>query len=866
MNLRDTLRRRLLPPATALAVFFCVSALYFAPQFRGEVLPQHDVQQYDGMTRDILIERERSGEDPQWTGRMFGGMPAYLINVAYPAQLVKATLGQLVALVGKPAGFLFFAMLCMWLMLLIVGVDPWVGIVPSLAYGLSTYFLLIIGAGHITKMWALVYAPLMMGGIWMTLRGNKWLGAALAALCASLEIGANHPQITYYFLLAAALFWLSEGIRALRRRHTGDFLRRTALLLLAGALAAGSNFAPLWYTARHSGDTLRGGSELASTAEASSGGLDFGYATAWSYGRTESWNLMIPDFMGGDSGASFAPDGATAAALRPYGLEGLAGQLPRYWGDQPYTAGPTYLGAAVLLLALLGLLLAPGRCRWWLLGASVLMLLLAWGRNLEGFTRLAFDWLPLYDKFRTVSMTLTVVEWTVPVLAAIALMRMWRGIPGRQLMRALAWAAGVTGGICLLFAVAGGSLFGFGERESAEQLSGQYYRMFMDAGMEEAIAQGAPEELADVTAAGMAAERAAVMRSDAWRSLAMILLAAGVVALFALRRIGRGALIALLGAVVLADMVPVNLRYLPHERFVPARRQRIVATEADRYILRDKDPAFRVLNLQVSPFNDATTSYFHRSVGGYHGAKLARYQDVIDRYLVRMDDNVLDMLNTRYVIRPGERGEAVVDRRPTANGAAWLVQGVRLVDGAEAEIAALDGLDTRREAVVERRFAPLLGAPAAEPAPSGTPLAAAGEPSGAGAAPQTAAGAADAGLIPLSADSTATIALTEYRPQYQRYAYRSWSPSLAVFSEIYYDKGWKAYVDGVETPYLRADYILRALPLPAGEHTVEWRFRAPAWRAAEAVTLVCSLVILAGALAALIYAILSYERREKTQA
>ena len=585
---------------------------------------------------------------------------------------------------------------------------------------------------------------------------------------------------------------------------------------------------------------MRGGSELAATAETSPRGLDLEYATAWSYGRAESWNLLIPDFMGGDSGATFAADGATARALRPYGLQGLAGQLPRYWGDQPYTAGPTYLGAVALFLALMGLLLASDRCRWWLLGASVLMLLLAWGRHFEWFTRLMFDYLPLYNKFRTVSMTLTVVEWTVPVLAAVALMRMWRGIPRERIVRALAWAAGVTGGVCLLFAVAGGSLFGFGERESADFLADQYYRMFQSAGMEEAIAQGAPEELADATAAGMAAERAAVMRADAWRSLVMILLAAGIVWLFARRTVGRGLLVAALGVLVLADMIPVNLRYLPQDRFVAARRQQIAATAADRSILLDKDPAYRVLNLTVSPFNDATTSYHHRSVGGYHGAKLARYQDLIDRYLVQLDPNVLDMLNTRYVIRPGDRGEPVAERRPTANGAAWLVRQVRPADGAEAEIAALDGLDTRRTAVVDRKFVPLLAGLA-----------------------QTATAAAQ---IELPADTTAAIRLAEYRPQYQRYDYRSSVPSLAVFSEIYYDKGWKAYVDGEETPYLRADYVLRALPLPAGEHTVEWRFRAPAWGVTEGVTLVCSLLILAGALAALIFAILRHERRPKTEA
>ena len=357
MESSKTIIRRLLPAAAALALFFVVSAVYFAPQFRGEVLPQHDVVQYDGMAKDINDMREATGEDPQWTGRMFGGMPAYLINVAYPAQLVKNTLGRVVKIIDTPAAFLFFAMTAMWLMLLIFGVNPWVGVVASLAYGLSTYFLLIIGAGHITKMWALVYAPLMMGGAWMTLRGNMWAGGALTALTASLEIGANHPQITYYFLLAMAAFWISEGVTAFREKHFRNFALRTAVLAAAGLLAVGSNFSPLWYTAKHSKETMRGGPELASTAETSKNGLALDYATAWSYGRTESLNLLVPDFMGRESGTAFAPDGEGAAVLNDYGLRGAAQQLPAYWGTQPYTGGPTYLGAAAAPLP------APGRAR-----------------------------------------------------------------------------------------------------------------------------------------------------------------------------------------------------------------------------------------------------------------------------------------------------------------------------------------------------------------------------------------------------------------------------------------------------------------------------------------------------------------------
>lgn len=816
MESEKTLLQRLLPVASALALFFVVSALYFAPQFRGEALPQSDVIQYEGMSRDIKQLRTQTGEDPQWTGGMFGGMPAYLINVAYPAQLVKNTIGQAVKIIDTPAGFLFFAMTAMWVMLIVFGVNPWVGIVAALAYGLSTYFLLIIGAGHVTKMWALVYAPLMMGGAWMTLRRNLWCGAALTAVAASLEIGANHPQITYYFLVAMAAFWLSEAVAAVRGKRLRDFGLRTAALAAAGLLAVGSNFSPLWYTAQHTPDTMRGGSELASTVESSPRGLAIDYATAWSYGRAETFNLLIPDLMGRESASTFPADGKTAAVLDGYGLRGAAQQLPTYWGGQPFTGGPTYLGAAAIFLAALGIVLARGRNKWWIVGVSALMILLAWGHNLMGFTEFAFRYLPGYNKFRTVSMTLVVVQWAVPVLGALALMRLWRAeIPRQRLLHALAWSAGVTGGLCLLFALFGGSLFDFGERESAAMMTDQFHRIFAANGMQDYLDRGLDAEWGEATAVAMAADRAAMLTADAWRSLVMILLAAGGVALFAWGRINRYLLTALLGAVMLLDLVPVDLRFLSSDDFVPARRRQIAATAADKAILEDQEPGYRVLNLTVSPFNDATTSYFHRSVGGYHGAKLARYQDLIDRYLAQLDDDVLDMLNTRYLIVAGDDGQPRAQRRTTAYGPAWFVDSVVYAPTAQEEIDLVGAVDLRTTAVVSSRE-PL----AANPAP---------------------------------ADTTARIALREYRPNYLRYEYAAPEAATAVFSEIYYDKGWRAYVDGVEAPYFRADYVLRAMQLPAGEHIVEWRFRAPAWNAVEGVTLACSLLILLGAAAALVY-------------
>lgn len=808
-----------MPTAAALALFFVVSALYFAPQFGGDKLAAHDTLQYEGMAQEIKDTRTATGEDPQWTGAMFGGMPAYLIDVSYPTQLVVQTIGRVKNVMDTPAAFLFFAMVSMWLMLRILRIDPWLAIPPALAYGLSTYFLLIIGAGHVTKMWAMVWAPLMMGGAWMALRGTMWSGVALTAVAASLEIGANHPQITYYFLMAMGAFWLSELWFAVKGKRIADFARRTAWLAVVGVVALLSNLAPLYYTLQHTPDTIRGGSELAAQSDAPQAGLDLEYATAWSYGKAESWNMLIPDFAGRDSAHGFSPDGEVAAVTNELGLNGLAEQLPAYWGGQPFTAGPTYLGAAALFLAVLGLILSEGRNRWWMVAIMLLMLLLAWGRNLMGFTEFFFNYLPGYNKFRTVSMTLTVVQWAVPLLGALALHELIRTDRAKQVtLKAVAWAAGITGGLCLVMILAGGALFSFGEAEASELMTGYMREIFAANNLQSYIDRGMDIEWGDMVASAMVAERVSMMQADAWRSLVMILLAAAAVLGFVLQKINRLTLGISLAVVMLIDLVPVDLRFLSHEDFVSPARRRIAMTEADKAILRDKEPAYRVLNLTVSPFNDASTSYFHRSVGGYHGAKLARYQDLIDRYLSNLDEGVLDMLNTRYVIVRGADGKAEARLRPSAYGPAWFVEEVAYAPTAQSEIEQLGQVDLHRTAIVAGKDSALI-------------------------------------TTPVSEATERTITMTDYQPHYQRYTYSSATDAVALFSEIYYDKGWTAYIDGQAAPYFRADYVLRGMQLPAGDHVVEWRFRAPNWGLISAITGVASALILLGGAAALWFAL-----------
>lgn len=801
---RQRKNSRWLPYVAAPIIFLLVSILYFIPQFRGEKLPMHDVMQYEGASADIERHVQEYGEDPQWTGNSFGGMPSYMIDFKVPAWIIRHASKVPLDIIGEPAILIFTAMLCFWLMLLLWRADPWVSIVPSLAYGLSTYTILIIGAGHISKVWALAYIPLLIGAVYYTYRGRHlWFGGALAALAGSLEISANHPQITYYFLLVILALVINEFVSFWKESLLPRFWRATGVLLLAAALAVGSNFAPLYFTAQHTADTTRGGSELSTSAakgKAEQRGLDLAYATAWSYGRMESLNMFIPNLMGGSSAQPFSQSGPVADVLAEFGARPSDLPLGTYWGDQPGTAGPTYLGAVIVFLAVLGLFVLDGRKKWWLLTVSILGLFLSWGSNMMWFTELCFKILPGYNKFRAVSTALVIVQWTFPLLAGLLLMELWRGtIPAKRLRKGLLWSAGITGGIALLFALFGPKMFGFSSPDDYSML----YNIASHSGFNETGAR----QFADMISGAMRAERGRMLRMDAWRSLLFVAVSAGLIVLFMKGRMKRGILVACFGGLVCFDLIPVDMRYLSYDDFVPARLTRIYPTEADKEILKDNTPGYRVANLSLNTFSDATTSYFHRSVGGYHGAKLRRYQDLIDRQLLPMNPEVYNMLNTRYFIVPdGNTGRLAAQLNPDANGSAWFVEEVTLVGTPDEEIAALDTLDTKKRAVADRRFADLIEVTA-------TP------------------------------DSTATITLTDYRVNRLTYEYESATDGVAVFSEIYYDKGWKAYVDGKESPYFRVDYVLRAMTLPAGRHTVEFVFEAPNFREASAVTLVCSLLI-----------------------
>ena len=810
MNKTVTQKYPWLPYVSAILIFLVVSMIYFAPQFRGEVLDMHDVNQYVASSGDIERHVEEYGEDPQWTGNSFGGMPSYMINFKVHSLLIRKLSKLPVRLMGEPAILIFTAMLFFWFMLLLIGINPWVGIIPSLAYGLSTYTILIIAAGHINKVWAMAYIPLLIGAIWYAYRSKDWkgllFGGSLAALAASLEISANHPQITWYFLLVIVALAVNEFILAYKAKTLGRFGKATGVLAIAAVMAVASNAGTLYYTAQHTGDTTRGGTELSGgqLTKAEQRGLDLEYATAWSYGRTESFNLLIPNLKGGASDRGFSDDGPVAQSLRPYGQSAIATQLPAYWGDQPMTAGPTYIGAVMLFLAVLALFVLPGRKKWWLFIVSVLALLLSWGSNMMWFTELCFKILPGYNKFRAVSTALVIIQWSVPVLAALILSQIWKAKPSKaKIFKGVKWALGITGGIALFFALFGGMLFNFSS----------------------AYDTGLPNEVV----AAMRRERLMMLRSDAWRSFIFVALSAGVVTLFAADKIKRGVLVSLMAVLVCADLIPVDMRYLSWNDFVPKRKTELRPTEADATIMQDKEPGYRVADLTTNPFSDARASYFHRSIGGYHGAKLQRYQDLIDNHLSQMNMEVYDMLNTKYfIVSDRSTGIPQVQLNDGANGPAWFVETVLMVHSPDEELAALNDIDTKLEAVVDiEKFGDM---------PVG---------------------------METAGDPDAYIALVDYKTNHLTYEYSSAVPQIAVFSEIYYDKGWTAYIDGEEASYFRADYVLRAMTLPAGEHTIEFRFAAPNFASVSAVTFIFSLLILlafAGSAALLVI-----DRRKKKQ-
>ena len=770
------------PHIIIIVLFALISFAYFSPIIEGKRIDGHDVKTWIGMSKEISDFRDSSGNEALWTNSMFSGMPAYQISVKYSSNLVRY-IDKVISLgFPRPANLLFLYLLGFYLLLLSLKVDYRVAAVGAIAYAFSSYFFIIIQAGHMTKAHAIAYLPMVVASVIYTYRGKLMLGGALTALTVALELYSNHLQITYYLIFILIFIGLYQLFQDYKSQNLPSFFKRSAVLILAALLGTGTCFTRLKTTMDYGKDSTRGKSELTSNIENKTKGLDKDYATQWSYGIAETMTLLIPNFHGGASQGELSTNSETYNALkRSPNAKKIIKSLPLYWGDQPIVSGPTYAGAIVIFLFLLSLFLLKGRFKYWILSLTVLSIFLAWGKNFMPLTELFLDFFPGYNKFRAVSMILIVAEFTLPLLAFLALNNfIFSDADKLSKQKSLKNAFFITSSITLLFALVPNIFFDF-------------------VGFNDSMlaSNGWPVE-------ALQSDRASMLSNDAWRSFFFILLAFLSLFFFLKHKVSSNNVILIFAVLLLFDMWTINKRYLNDSHFIRSSKVKIPykASQADNFILSDNDPNFRVFNQSVSTFNDASTSYFHKSIGGYHGAKLKRYQELIDSHISKGNMQVLNMLNTKYFILQNGK----VNRNPNVLGNAWFIKDTKIVENADDEILALNNFDASSIAIIDKRFKSL--------------------------------------IKEFSSDSLSSIKLDEYQPNYLKYSSSSKENQIAVFSEVYYDKGWNSYIDGELVSHFRANYILRAMNIPKGNHTIEFRFEPEIFKIGERISLASSILLI----------------------
>ncbi len=805
----NILLKKSLPHLAAAGFFLLLSALFFRPQLSGKVVEQGDIMQYYGMAKEANDFVEKTGRDPLWTNSMFGGMPTYQINTVTAGNNLKwlESAGRL--FIAEPIGQFLLAMLSFYVLMVVLGVDRLVAAIGAVAFGLTTNNLILFEAGHLTKLKTITFFPLIAAGALLAFRGKYLWGGILFALGLGLNIYANHLQMTYYLALTFLILGIAQLIYDARNGKIAHFAKAAGVLVAGAALALGTTASNLMTTWEYSRDTMRGKPVLSvpitldTTQIASSSqteGLSWEYAMQWSNGLLDVAAGFIPGVAGGGTsekvGKSSAFYGEIAALYRNSGQTPPPTiKAPLYHGALPFTSGPIYFGAVICFFFLLGIFTVRGPATWWLGLGALLTILLSMGSNLEGFNRFFFDHFPLYNKFRTPNSVLSITSFLMPVMACLALAQVLKSGEEERTppMRALYIALGISGAIALFFALLGPSIFNFA-------LSGD--QQYVSAGFK-------PESFIN--------DRKALMRNDALRTLLLVVLSAGLVWAFWSKRINRTLLLGGIGVLVLFDVWSVGRRYLEERDFVDRNtfQTRFQPSPADELILKDKDPNFRVYDRsddQSNPFASSRASYFHKSVGGYHAAKLQRYQDLIDRHLSRGNIKVFHMMNTKYFILKDPDGKPVVEPNVSAMGNAWFVGNITMVEDANAEIEALEPFNVEEDAVVHKEFADYLK-----------------------------------GFTPRKGGE---IRLIDYKPNHLTYESDAPAEQLAVFSEIWYgpDKGWKAYIDGQPAGHIRANYVLRAMRIPAGKHKVEFIFDPDSFKTGKLISAVSSSILLLGLL------------------
>ena len=800
--------KRIIPDMVAILVFAVISFAYFCPAVtEGRILSQHDSVAGIGAGQESKEYMEQTGERTRWTNSIFGGMPTYQMSPSYEStDLLKGIENLYHLYLPTYVWYVFVMLLGFYILLRAFDFKVWMAGLGAIIWAFSSYFFIIIAAGHIWKFITLAYIPPTIAGMVLCYRGKCLTGGLVTAFFVALQIMSNHVQMSYYFLFVMLFMAIAYGVKAFQENALANYFKRTGVLVVAGLLGVCINLSNLYHTYEYSKESMRGKSELVkeNSANQTDSGLERDYITQWSYGIGETFSLLVPNVKGGASVPLAANEKAMEKANPMY--RSIYSQLGQYWGEQPGTSGPVYVGAFVMFLFVLALFVVKTPMKWALLAATVLSILLSWGKNFMGFTDFFIDYVPMYNKFRAVSSILVIAEFTIPLLAMLGLKEVVSRPQLLQERKKDFWISfALTGGLALLFAV----------------MPTVFFSSYVST-MEMHALQSIPADQLMPLLANLEEVRKGLFTSDAWRSFFIIVIGAGLVWAYGMGKLKQVPMLAALAVLCLVDMWDVNKRYLYDDQFVEkqVQTQGFSQSETDKLILQDEALDYRVLNLASNTFNENNTAYWHKSVGGYHAAKLRRYQEMIEEHISGEMNNlfkavseaggdmekvnpaefpVLNMLNTRYFIFPLQGGQTVPLDNPYALGNAWFVDEVHYVNNANEEIAAIHGLNPLQKAIVDKKF--------------------------------------EASVRSMPSDSLATIELVEYQPNYLKYEVNSEKGGTVVFSEIYYP-GWQSTVDGEEVSHGRANYILRAMNVPAGKHIVEFKFDPKSLHTTETIAFV----------------------------
>jgi len=785
--------KQIIPHIVSLSLFVVVALMYFNPVLNGKKISQSDITQHIGMAKEVNDFRKATSEEPYWAESAFSGMPTYPIGTYFPNDYITS-LDRFIRFLPRPADYLFLYFLSFYILLLAFKVDWKIAIVGSLAFGFSTYLIIIFGAGHNSKAHAIAYMPLVLAGIVFIFKKRYLLGFIVTSIATALEIKANHPQMTYYLLFAILILGVVELIDAIKKNKTKQFVTQSSIIIVAMLLAVGVNSSRLLATKEYADVSTRGKTALTinpdGTKKEVTTGLSKEYITQFSYGKAETFNLFVPRYMGGGTVESLDKKSNTYQYVSSIAgskqADGFTKQVYTYWGDQLIVEAPAYIGAVMLFLFFLGVFILKGKYKYWLVASSVFAILMSWGKNFQFLTDFFIDYIPLYNKFRAVSSFQVIAELCIPLLGFLAVKEFFFSKTDKEqkqiaLKKALYSSVGLIV-IGLLYALS------FSTFEGIRDASYSEYDGLLDA---------------------VKADRLSMLYTDSFRSIVLIGIGFVVLWLFLKQQLKYTTSIIAFAVLILFDLVQVNLRYVNANDFKEARviDKPFKASTADLQILKDKSH-YRVANFSTDPFQDGRTSYFHKSIGGYHAAKLGRYQDLIEFQLSKQNMQVYNMLNVKYFIIPGDDGEEVAQQNPDANGNAWFVKNIKYVQTADQEIRALDSTLTKSTVVVNENNIHK--------------------------------------KITLSSevDSLAYIRLTEYSLNSLTYETSSKFDEFSVFSEIYYKDGWKSYIDGELQPYTNVNYILRGLEIPKGEHIIKFKFEPSVIKTGNTISLISYALML----------------------